>query len=56
VFVALSALEERPRPPRLGSGTRRAYDAVRETLERLGPGASAATVVEDVRRRLLELA
>jgi histidine ammonia-lyase len=56
VLVAISALEDRPRPPRLGRGTQPAYDMVRATLEPLDASASAATVVETVRRRLLELA
>jgi histidine ammonia-lyase len=56
VLVAISALEDRPRLPRLGHGTRPVYDAVRATLERLDANASAAIVVETVRRRLLEFA
>jgi histidine ammonia-lyase len=55
VLVAVSALEDRPRLPRLGSGTRPVYDVVRATLEPLDPNASAATVVEAVRRLLLEI-
>jgi histidine ammonia-lyase len=56
VLVAISALEDRPRLPRLGRGTRPVYDLVRATLEPLDTNASAATVVETVRRRLLEIA
>jgi histidine ammonia-lyase len=56
VLVAISALEDRPRLPRLGKGTRPVYDVVRATLEPLDANASAATVVETVRRRLLEVA
>jgi histidine ammonia-lyase len=56
VLVAISALEDRPRLPRLGRGTRRLYDVVRATLEPLDANASAATVVETVRRQLLEIA
>jgi histidine ammonia-lyase len=55
VLVAISALEDRPRLPRMGSGTQRVYDVVRATLEPLDANASAATVVESVRRRLLEI-
>jgi histidine ammonia-lyase len=56
VLVAISALEDRPRLPRLGKGTRPVYDLVSETLEPLDANAPAATVVETVRRRLLEIA
>ena len=56
VLVAISALEDRPRLPRLGRGTRPVYDVVRATLDPLDANASAATVVETVRRRLLEIA
>jgi histidine ammonia-lyase len=56
VLVAISALEDRPRLPRLGRGTRPVYDVVRATLEPLDANASAATVVETVRRRLLAIA
>src|ERR671918_453388 len=56
VLVAISALEDRPRLPRLGQGTKPVYDLVRATLEPLDANAPAATVVETVRRRLLEIA
>jgi histidine ammonia-lyase len=56
VLVAISALDDQPRVPRLGRGTRPIYDAVRATLEPLEADASAATVVETVRQRLLEIA
>jgi histidine ammonia-lyase len=56
VLVAISALEDRPRLPRLGRGTRPVYELVRTTLEPLHATASAATVVETVRRQLLEIA
>jgi histidine ammonia-lyase len=52
VLVATSVLQARPAPPRLGNGTRPVYDA---TFEPLARSASSATVVETVRRRLLEL-
>jgi hypothetical protein len=48
-------LQARPAPPRLGNGTRPVYDAVLATVEPLARSASSATVVETVRRRLLEL-
>ena len=56
VLVAISALDEQPQLPSLGRGTRPVYDAVRATLEPLEADASAATVVETVRGRLLEIA
>src|SRR5918996_98395 len=56
VLVAISALEDRPRLPRLGQGTKPVYDLVRATLEPLDANAPAATVVETGRRRLLEIA
>lgn len=56
VLVAISALEDQPRLPGLGRGTRPVYEVVRETLEPLDGNASAATVVERVRARLLEIA
>jgi len=56
VLVAISALDDRPRLPRLGRGTQPVYEMVRATLEPLDADASAATVVETVRRRLLEIA
>jgi histidine ammonia-lyase len=56
VLVAISALDDRPRPTRLGRGTQPVYEAVRATLEPLEADAPAATVVETVRRRLLEIA
>ncbi len=56
VLVAISALDDKPRLPGLGRGTRPVYDAVRTTLEPLESDASTATVVETVRRRLLEIA
>jgi histidine ammonia-lyase len=56
VLVAISALDDRARAARLGRATQRVYDAVHATLERLDAGASAATVVEVIRRRLLEAA
>jgi histidine ammonia-lyase len=56
VLVAISALDERPRLPRLGRGTRAVYDVVRATLEPLDGNVPAANVVETVRRRLLEIA
>jgi histidine ammonia-lyase len=56
VLVAISALDERPRLPRLGRGTRAVYDVVRATLEALNGNVPAATVVETVRRRLIEIA
>ena len=55
VLVATSVLEARPAPPRLGNGTRPVYDAVLATVAPLARSASSATVVETVRRRLLEL-
>jgi histidine ammonia-lyase len=56
VLVAISALDDKPRLPVLGRGTRPAYDAVRTALEPLESDASTAGVVETVRRRLLEIA
>src|SRR5918999_209129 len=56
VLVAISALDDRPQPTRLGRGTQPVYEAVHATLEPLEADASAATVVETVRRRLLEIA
>lgn len=56
VLVAIAALDDRPRLPRLGRGTQPVYEVVRSTLEPLDAHASAATVVETVRRRLLEIA
>jgi histidine ammonia-lyase len=56
VLVAISALDDQPRRPRLGQGTGPVYDAVRATLEPLEADASTATVVETVRGRLLEIA
>lgn len=56
VLVAISALDDQPQPTRLGRGTRPVYEAVHATLEPLEADASAATVVETVRRRLLEIA
>jgi histidine ammonia-lyase len=56
VLVAISALDDKPQLPVLGRGTRPVYDAVRTTLEPLEPDASTASVVETVRRRLLEIA
>jgi histidine ammonia-lyase len=56
VLVAIAALDDRPRLPRLGRGTQPVYDVVRSTLDPLDANASAATVVETVRRRLLEIA
>jgi histidine ammonia-lyase len=55
VLVAISALDDRPRLPVLGNGTRPVYDMVRATLEPLDANAPAATVVETLRRRLLDL-
>jgi histidine ammonia-lyase len=55
VLVAISALEDLPRLPQLGSGTRPVYDIVRAALEPLDANASAATAVETVRRLLLEI-
>jgi histidine ammonia-lyase len=52
VLVAIEALDDQPRLPRLGRGTRPVYEAVRSTLDLLEPDASAATVVETVRRWL----
>src|ERR687895_720120 len=56
VLVAISVLDDRPQPTRLGRGTQPVYEAVHATLEPLEADASAATVVETVRRRLLEIA
>ena len=56
VLVTIAALDEQPAQPRLGQGTRPVYDAVRAMLEPLEADASAATVVETVRGRLLEIA
>jgi histidine ammonia-lyase len=56
VLFAIAALEDRPRLPRLGRGTQPVYDVARTKLEPLDANASAATVVESVRRRLLEIA
>jgi histidine ammonia-lyase len=55
VLVAISSLEARPAPPRLGSGTRPVYDAALAIVKPLDGTASASTVVETVRRLLLEL-
>jgi histidine ammonia-lyase len=55
VLVAIAALDDRPRLPRLGEGTRPVYEMVRATLEPLDGNAPAATVVETVRRRLLQI-
>jgi histidine ammonia-lyase len=55
VLVAISALDDRPRLPRMGRGTQPVYDVVRATLEPLDGNVPAATVVETVRRRLLEI-
>jgi histidine ammonia-lyase len=55
VLGAISALDDRPRLPVLGNGTRPVYDMVRATLEPLDANVPAATVVETVRRRLLDL-
>jgi histidine ammonia-lyase len=56
VLVAISALDHQPQPTRLGRGTQPVYEAVHATLEPLEADAPAATVVETVRRRLLEIA
>jgi histidine ammonia-lyase len=56
VLVATSALDDRPQATRLGRGTGPVYEAVRAMLEPLEADASAATVVETVRRGLLEIA
>ena len=56
VLVAISALDHQPQPTRLGRGTQPVYEAVHATLEPLEGDAPAATVVETVRRRLLEIA
>jgi histidine ammonia-lyase len=55
VLVAISALDDRPRLPRMGRGTRPVYDVVRATLEPLDGNVAAATVVDTVRGRLLEI-
>src|SRR5918992_508166 len=56
VLVAISVLDDRPQATRLGRGTQPVCEAVRATLEPLEADASAATVVETVRCRLLEIA
>lgn len=53
VLVAIEGLSDRSRP-RLGDGTSRVHAAVRGLLDRLGRDASTATVVETVRRQLLD--
>ena len=50
VLVAISALDDRPRLPVIGNGTRPVHDMVRATLEPLDANAPAVTVVETVRR------
>ena len=53
VLLAAGTLDSQPALPRLGAGTRAAYDTVRSTLDRVGRAASAAAIAEAARRALV---
>lgn len=52
-LLAVDALDHRAMLPRLGAGTRAAYETVRRALGETGPAGSSPEMVEAVRRALI---